>query len=62
VGQRFKSSDVPVAVEVRWVDLADGYCALVFNVANHFEEETVFAPDFFDHWTLVEARIASVAA
>jgi hypothetical protein len=62
VGQRFKSNDVPDVVEVRWVDPAQASCAVVFKVANHFEDETVFAPDFFEHWTLVEERIASVAA
>lgn len=54
VGQKFKSKDVQEIVEVRWVDAQDQCCAVVFNVANPFEDETVFATDFFENWTLVE--------
>lgn len=61
-GQRFKSQDMREVIAVRWVDPHDRYCAVVFNVANKFEDETVFAPDFFEHWSLVEEHVPSVAA
>jgi hypothetical protein len=54
VGERFKGNDVEKVVEVRWVDPHDQYCAVVFNVANRFEDETVFATDFLNYWTLIE--------
>lgn len=62
VGDRFKSKDVKEIVEVRWVDPRDRSCAVVFNVANRFEDETVFAVDFFDHWTLAEEVPQTLAA
>jgi hypothetical protein len=62
VGDRFKSKDVKEIVEVRWVDPRDRSCAVVFNVANRFEDETVFALDFFDHWTPVEESPQTLAA
>jgi len=62
VGDRFKSKDVKEIVEVRWVDPQDRHCAVVVNVANRFEDETVFASDFFDHWTLVEGGNEALAA
>lgn len=61
VGQRFKSKDVRAVVEVRWVDPGDRSCAVVFNVANPFEDETVFATDFFEHWTLEEGTAVLAA-
>ncbi|HEY7229164.1 MAG TPA: hypothetical protein VH558_02210 [Pseudolabrys sp.] len=62
VGDRFQSNDVTDIVEVRWVHPQDPYCAVVFNVANQFEDETVFASDFFGCWTLVEEGTESLAA
>lgn len=62
VGQRFKRNDVRETVDVRWVDPQDRSCAVVFNVANHFEDETVFAGDFLSHWTLLEEGKESLAA
>jgi hypothetical protein len=54
VGDKFKANEFAGMVEVRWIDPADEDCALVFNVANKFDAETVFAADFFNDWTLVE--------
>jgi hypothetical protein len=62
VGDRFKSKDVKEIVEVRWVDPRDRHCAVVFNVANQFEDETVFASDFLGDWTLVEEGTEFLAA
>ena len=62
VGDRFKSNDVKEIVEVRWVDPQDANCAVVFNVANQSEDETVFASDFFLHWSLVAEGTRSLAA
>ena len=62
VGQRFKSTDVREVVEVRWVHPRDRGCAVVFNVANPFEDETVFATDFLRQWALVEEGAAPLAA
>jgi hypothetical protein len=61
-GDRFKSTGVKEIVEVRWVDPADSHCAVVFNVANGFEDETVFASDFLNHWTLVRQGAEALAA
>lgn len=49
-------------VEVRWVDPQDCYCAVIFNVANQFEDETVFAGDFLRGWTLVVPGTEALAA
>lgn len=62
VGDRFKSKDMKAIAEVRWVDPRDRTCAVVFNVANQFEDETVFAADFLGHWTLVEETPHTLAA
>ena len=62
VGDRFKSKDVQAIVEVRWVDPRDQRCAVVFNVTNQFEDETVFAADFLEHWTLAEQDRQTLAA
>ena len=62
IGDRFKSKDVKEIVEVRWLDPQDPDCAVVVNVANQFEDETVFAGDFFDHWSLVEEGDEALAA
>ena len=62
VGDRFKSNEVTDIVEVRWVHPQDPYCAVVFNMANQFEDETVFASDFLGSWTLVEESTESLAA
>ncbi len=62
VGDRFKSKDVKAIVEVRWVDPRDQSCAVVFNVANPFEDETVFAADFLEHWTLAKEGPLTLAA
>jgi len=62
VGDRYNSSDVAEIVEVRWVDPQDRHCAVVFNVANRFEDETVFAGDFLIQWTLVVEGTKSLAA
>ena len=61
VGDRFKSNDATAIVEVRWVDPQDQYCAVVFNVANQLEDETVFASDFLRRWTLVKGSQAQAA-
>ena len=62
VGDRFKSKDARAIVEVRWVDPQDRDCAVVVNVANQFEDETVFASDFFNHWSSVEEGSEALAA
>lgn len=62
VGDRFKSHDVNAIVEVRWVDPRDHGCAVVFNVANHFEDETVFASEFLRGWTLISEGAEALAA
>jgi hypothetical protein len=62
VGDRFTSKNVKAIVEVRWVDPRDRTCAVVFNVANQFEDETVFAADFLEHWTLLEEDRQTLAA
>ena len=46
VGDRFKSKDVKEIVEVRWTDPQNRDCAVVVNVANQFEDETVFSSGF----------------
>ena len=62
VGDRFKSKDVMQIVEVRWVDPQDRACAVVLNVANPFEDETVFAGDFLLRWSPVEKSTEALAA
>lgn len=62
VGDRFRSKDVKEIVEVRWVDPQDRYCAVVFNVANQLEDETVFASDFLASWSLVKEVTEVLAA
>jgi hypothetical protein len=62
VGDRLKSKDVKEIVEVRWVDPQYPDCAVVVNVANQFEDETVFASDFFDNWSLIEEGTEDLAA
>lgn len=62
VGDRFKGKGVKEIVEVRWVDPQDRDCAVVVNVANQFEDETVFAADFFDHWSLIGEDTGALAA
>jgi hypothetical protein len=42
---------------VRWVDPLDRNCAVVFDVSRQFDDETVFAAEFFDDWTIVEERV-----
>jgi hypothetical protein len=62
VGDRFTSKETKEIVQVRWVDPQDRSCAVVFNLSNPFEDETVFAGDFLDHWSLAGERSAVLAA
>jgi len=62
VGERYNSEYVREVVKVRWIDPQDQYCAVVFNVANRFEDETVFASDFMNYWTLIEEDNQFLAA
>lgn len=54
VGDQFRSNEFAAIVEVRWVDPQDQNCAVVFDIGNQFDDETVFATEFFDDWTIVE--------
>ncbi|GEM_PF-4275234 len=54
VGDKFRANDFAGLVEVRWVDPQDGNCAVVFDIANQFGDETVFATEFFNDWTIME--------
>lgn len=60
LGDKFRANEFGGMVEVRWVDPRDRYCAVVFNMADQLDNETVFAADFCNDWTLVEEGAVSI--
>jgi hypothetical protein len=56
VGDQFKGNHTGLIAEVSWVDPQDHFRAVINGT--DFVDETVFAAQFLNHWTLIKEGIA----
>ena len=54
VGDQFKGNKIGRIVEVVWVDPEDHFRATISDAKREFDDETVFAAQFLNHWTLIK--------
>jgi hypothetical protein len=60
VGDEFKGKQIGRIAKVEWVDPQDHFRAVISDVKGGFDDETVFAAQFLNYWTLTkEGPIAS---
>jgi hypothetical protein len=53
IGDQFKGNQIGRIVEVQWVDPEDHFRAVISDVNGEYDDETVFAAQFLNHWTLM---------
>jgi hypothetical protein len=54
VGDQFKGNQIGRIVQVVWVDPEDRFRAVISDVNGEFDDETVFAAQFLNYWTLTK--------